>query len=406
MADLCISLSAARRHHARRHWLTPGRQRGDLLELVRGILALHATEPSSIYLSAWARLPGFQRSRLDRALFEERSLVRWMCMRRTLFVLPSADVAMFHQACVPRLLGSERRRLHKLFVMAELSDEAGAPDLAADLEARVLAVVGELGQAFGKDLTERVPEMKATFPYGEGRAWGGRFSLAPRVNYLACMGGGMVRTRPRGTWRSNQHSYALRTQWLPDLDLESWEQAEARSELARRYIEAFGPVSLDDIQWWTGFTKTHTRQALAALGVGVATVRLEEHEAEQYAIADQLEALAGAEPLEPTHVALLPTLDPLIMGYRDRRRFLDEPSRELLFDRNGNAGPSVWAGGRVLGGWAQAEDGRIVWRLFGEPGGAVESALEARAASLPEFLGEHRVLPNFPTPQMKELKGR
>ena len=377
---------------------------GDIPALASALVGLHATEPTSIYLSAWARLASFTRDDMERALFEERGVVRWLAMRRTLWVVAADDVPLVHQACAPRLLGPEERRLRQLMVLGGLGDEVGASARAAQIEADILAVVGELEQAFGTDISARVPEMKTTYPYALDKPYGGRFSLGSRINSVVCLRGGMVRTKPKGGWRSNQYSYVLRERWLPGVDPESMDPAEARCGLVRRYVQAFGPVSLDDVQWWTGFTKGQVRQAVVALGTQLAPVRVQGEHEEQWLPAEGVEDVLSAVPLDATRVSLLPTLDPLVMATKHRRRLMDAEGYALLHDRNGNAGPSILAGGRVVGGWVQRSDGPVVWRLFEDLGAEATHALEAQAARLEVFLEGERVMPNFPTPLMRELR--
>ncbi len=377
---------------------------GDLPALARAIVGLHATEPTSIYLSAHARQAAFDRPAVERALFEDRAVVRWLAMRRTLWVVAVDDVPLVHQACVPRLLGPEERRLHKLMVLGELSDHAGAPARAAQIEADILRVVGELGQAFGTDISARVPEMKTTYPYALDKPYGGHFSLGSRINGVVCMRGGVVRARPKGGWRSNQYSYALRDAWLPGVDPEGVDPAAARSSLVRRYLDAFGPASLNDIQWWTGFTKGQVKAAVKALGPALSPVRVAGEQGEQLVPADDLDAIAASEPLDQACVTLLPTLDPWVMATKHRRRIMGADGYALLHDRNGNAGPSILAGGRVVGGWVQRSDGRVVWRLFDELGREATGALEAAGAAMEVYLAGERVMPNFPTPLMRELR--
>ena len=74
-----------------------------------------------------------------------------------------------------------------------------------------------------------------------------------------------------------------------------------------------------------------------------------------------------------------------------------------LFDRNGNAGPTVWWGGRVVGGWAQRTSGEIVHRLLEDVGAEADAAVAAEAASLGDWLGDVRITPRFRTPLEREL---
>ena len=92
------------------------------------------------------------------------------------------------------------------------------------------------------------------------------------------------------------------------------------------------------------------------------------------------------------------------MGWTDRRFFLAGHAKHL-FDTNGNAGPTVWWDGRIVGGWAQRPDGEIVHRLLEDPGADGRAAIEAEGARLRDWLGPIRVTPRFRTPFERELAG-
>ena len=115
-------------------------------------------------------------------------------------------------------------------------------------------------------------------------------------------------------------------------------------------------------------------------------------------LADDLEPSAAPEPW----AALLPALDPTVMGWADRGWFLG-PHGPALFDRSGNAGPTVWWDGRIVGGWAQRKDGEVVFRLLEDIGRDGVSAVEAVAQDLRGWLGALRVTARFRTPLEKEL---
>ena len=90
------------------------------------------------------------------------------------------------------------------------------------------------------------------------------------------------------------------------------------------------------------------------------------------------------------------------MGWTGRDWFLGE-HRSTLFDRSGNAGPTVWCDGRVVGGWAQRRDGEIAIRLLEDVGADASSAVDDAAARLRVWLGDVRVTPRFRTPLEREL---
>jgi len=103
-------------------------------------------------------------------------------------------------------------------------------------------------------------------------------------------------------------------------------------------------------------------------------------------------------------VALLPALDPTTMGWQQRGWYLGGHG-SALFDRNGNAGPTVWADGRIIGGWAQRRTGEVVNRLLEDTGKETAIAVAEAAAGLEDWLGPMRITPRFPTPLQKSLAG-
>jgi hypothetical protein len=115
-------------------------------------------------------------------------------------------------------------------------------------------------------------------------------------------------------------------------------------------------------------------------------------------LADDLEATDAPEP----SAALLPTLDPTTMGWKERDWYLG-PHAATLFDSNGNAGPTVWWEGRVVGGWAQRRDGEIVFRLLEDVGAEAVRAVETEVARMADWLGTVRFSPGFLPPFQREL---
>ena len=188
--------------------------------------------------------------------------------------------------------------------------------------------------------------------------------------------------------------------WVPG-GLPSIPKDEAQAELVRRYLGTYGPATLVDVKWWTGWTVAETRKALGA--IGAAEVNLDDG-ATGWALAGDDPASAefrAAENADPW-VALLPALDATVMGWQERSWFLG-PHAKRLFDRNGNAGPTIWLNGRVVGGWVQRKDGEVAWQLLEDVGTEAERLVDARAAALREWLAELRFVPRFRTPLEQEL---
>jgi hypothetical protein len=170
----------------------------------------------------------------------------------------------------------------------------------------------------------------------------------------------------------------------------------AAAELVSRYLGAFGPATLDDIVWWMGWTRTQTRAALEA-----ADVREVRHD--DGSTGHVLEDHATRRDDASGSVSFLPSLDPTTMGWKERSWYLEPHHVPMLFDRNGNAGPTIWIDGRVVGGWAQRPDGEIAFEVLTEVGADERNLIDAEAARTAAMYGDVRHRCRFPTPMVAKL---
>jgi hypothetical protein len=218
--------------------------------------------------------------------------------------------------------------------------------------------------------------------------------LSTRVLFLLATDGRIVRGRPVGSWLSSQWRWAPAHGWLgPRAELDP---AAARAELAGRWLSAYGPGTAGDVSWWAGWSRRDTQAALR--DVGAVEVALDSGTG--YVLPNDVDAVPEPGPW----VALLPGLDPTVMGWKERDWYLGE-HRAALFDRSGNAGPTVWLAGRVVGGWAQTADGEVAVALLEDVGSEAEAMISAEAARLTSWLGAARVTPRFRTPLEQQLAG-
>jgi hypothetical protein len=245
-------------------------------------------------------------------------------------------------------------------------------------------------------LSRLVPALRTEITLGSGK-WATRSPLSSRLLFLLALEARVVRAAPAGTWRSSQYTWAATGQWF-DRVPEPPEPAEGRASLARRYLERFGPATVGDLHWWTGWTK---RQTVAALDAVDAVVVDLDGDAEGIVLPGDT---GGPREVDPGQVALLPGLDPTPMGWKHRDWFLGEHDT-VLSDGNGNIGPTVWVGGRVVGGWAQRGDGAVVWRLLEDVGGDATARITEEAAALEAWLAPEVVATRFPAQLQQELSG-
>ena len=379
-----------------RHRLAPARAADDVAAVAADLVGLHASDPASVVLGARARVAGFEVGHLERALYEDRAVVRILGMRRTMFVTPVATAGLIHAAVTTDLLPGERRRLARWLAetgTAGLRDREAAERWLAELAVETLAALEALGEATATELARRVPGLREQISFGEGKRWGGKVGMSTRMLFLLATEGRVVRGKPQGSWQSSLYRWAPMDRWV-DGGLEPWPRDLARTELVRRWLRSFGPGTLTDVRWWTGWTKADTARALASTGA----VEVDLDGATGHVLADDLEATPEPRPW----IALLPALDTTTMGWAERGFYLGEHAPHL-FDRNGNAGPTVWVAGRVVGGWGQRSSGEVVVRLLEDPGREAAAAVEAEAARLQAWLGAVRIIPRFRTPVEVEL---
>ena len=117
-----ITTAQRRARLAVRHHLAPAHAASTIEQAAHDQVGLHATDPTTVYLSPWARIPGLDRATVERALYDDRTLVRMIGMRRTLFIEPSDLAPVVHAACAPSIVPRERRRLEGWLVEAGVTD--------------------------------------------------------------------------------------------------------------------------------------------------------------------------------------------------------------------------------------------------------------------------------------------
>lgn len=158
-----------------RHLLSPAARASTSEAVAEAVLALHAADPASVYLSVAARLKDPSVADLERALYEDRTLVRMLCMRRTMFVVPR-ELAPVVDASTARAVAARERRNLARDIQQQLGFDEG---WFAETETAVLAALDEHGEATAAQLADAVPDLKSKIVQAEGsRTRPGRASPA------------------------------------------------------------------------------------------------------------------------------------------------------------------------------------------------------------------------------------
>jgi hypothetical protein len=375
-----------------RHHLAPAARAASVVQVAEDLVGLHGTDPASVFLAAAARMRQPEVEAIERALYHDRALLRMLGMRRTMFVVPVELAPIVQAACTQAIAAAQRRLLLQLLDQSGIAADDPERWLEEVEEATVKALAAR-GQALATELSEDEPRLREQLLLAEGKSYAARQSVSTRVLLVLAAEGRIARGRPRGSWISGQYRWSLIESWLPG-GMAEWSTEAAQAELVRRWLAAFGPGTVADLRWWTGLTAGEVKRALAT----VAAVEVDLDGIPGLVLADDLAPPAAAEPW----VALLPALDPTVMGWSGRGWYLGDHG-PTLFDRNGNAGPTVWWDGRIVGGWANRKDGEVAVRLLEDVGADGAAAVEAAAGRLADWLGPVRITPRFRTPLEREL---
>ncbi len=371
----------------RRHAIAPPTRVSGPEAATRAMTVLHSTEPATVYLSLLARVEALTVEDVDRALHVDRSLVKQLAMRRTLFVLPEDLLPAAWGSASARVADTERRRTAKDIELAGV-----APDGQAWLDEARAAVLSLLADSpegrTALELREAIGHIDVRIDVTAGSTWG-----AGRVLTHLGATGDLVRGANTLHWRLSRPRWVRMEHWL-DVVPPAWEARAGYAELVRRWLTTFGPGTVEDVQWWLGSTKAAVRQALVdleAVEVGL------EQAATGWVLPDDIDEVAAPEPW----AALLPVLDPTVMGWKQRGFYLGGHG-PALFDRNGNAGTTAWWDGHVVGCWVQDPEGVVQVRLLEDSSPDARRGLDVEARRLTEWLGGQRVSTVYPSPAMKE----
>ena len=326
------------------------------LAMVEHLVGQQAQEPGDPYVGLWTRLTGFRPAELSAAVVDRRA-VRVGIMRGTIHLTTAADALVLWPLMEPV---SRRQFGSTAFARRDLAGLDLADIVAA---ARPILEAQPLPNAkLGRLLAERWPDRPPA-------------SLALAVRALLPV----VQVPPRGTWRaSHQATWTTLEAWL-GRPLDPTPREEALRSIVLRYLAAFGPATVMDIQAWCWLTKL--KPIVESLRERLVTFR-DEQGRELFDLPDA----PRPDPDTAAPVRFLPEYDNLLLSHADRSRFADHDLRytEGLF-LNG----SFLVDGLLRGTWRSrgvAKDGRLVVRPFTALVDADRDAVEAEAADLGRFL--------------------
>jgi hypothetical protein len=347
----------------RRHRLDRRAPAGSLVQVARELCGVHAQIGVSAEIALWARVDALGRDDVRAALEDERTLVKTWAMRGTLHLLAADDLALYVAVLGPswddpggawlRGFGLTKKQYDTLLevVPRALGARPRTREQLAD----------KVAELAGPKLRERVLE-----------GWGSLLKPSARRGDL-CFG-------PN---RGRNVTFVRPDRWLGGLARVDAE--EARRELVRRYLSAYGPATADDLGRWLGWRGAAPTRLLREVEDELAEVELDG--APAWLLISDLDALKKATA--PRSVRLVPAFDPYVVGFRPRDLLVDSENAPRIFRPQAWFSPVVLVNGRAAGIWERERRGRrleIRIEPFAPLGAATRRSLMEEAERLGEFL--------------------
>jgi len=368
-----------------KHHLLPSSKGESIIQVVNDIIALHATSVGTTYLSLFARMRNFKRRDLDEEFYKKRKLLRLRAMRGTLFITSTELAPIIYQAVRLNLLKASNRILAPNKVMPQHEFD--------ELKKRLCDVL--------KDGGKTLPEIKRALPKSiirtlelkEGKSIYRMSNLSIALNLLIRQGI-IISEKDAGTLSiTKANRYMLFKEVYPNLDLESIGVEDAKTMLVRRYIKTFGPVTEEDIAWWTSLSKTDLKKVITTIEKELLRVNIEGFEREYLMLQTDYAQFVKFKPPKTRSVQLLPYEDPYTKGYKIRDRLIDKKYEKNAYV-GGGVQPTILLDGKIIGTWNRSmEEGKgpIKLYFFQHPESAIEREVIKKAKSLGKLMANQEV---------------
>jgi len=294
------------------------RQKLSALQVIENLVGMQAQAPDPPYVGLWTRLEGFHPDELARLILDRRA-VRVALMRNTVHLVSARDCLALRPLVQPVI----NRGLH-----ASRANRAGVEGVDIEaLSAAGRALLEEkprTAKELGVLLQERWPERDPT-------------SLARAIRHLVPL----VQVPPRGVWgKSGPAAHTTAEAWLG----RPLDRDPSLEELILRYLGAFGPATVKDMQTWSGLTRLG--EVVERLRPRLVTFR-DEPGRELFDLPDA----PRPDPVVPSPPRFLPEFENLILSHADRTRVIADEYRKAIASKNGMVPATFLVDGFVRGTW-------------------------------------------------------
>jgi uncharacterized protein YcaQ len=363
-ADTEIGSGRVGRFRLQRHHLG-GDATADVVSLSRDVCGLQAQITAAAYLQAWARNHAITRREIEDALWKKRTLVKTSLMRQTLHLVPADQFPIYISALKSSRAAGALRVMRRFGI----SDQE-----ATDLTLLIMESLAAGPQTRGPIRAAIRPKISKRMRAWMDRVWS--IMRLPIAEGLICYGPG----------EGNEATYVHSDRWMAVKPCKLSEE-QARAELLRWYLRAYGPATIRDFAHWSGMPAGEVRPLPSLLAAELEEVRI--NKTACLLLRDDVEALRAARDA-PGSVCLLPHFDPYLLAHREKDHLIAPRHYKRVYRNQGWISPVVLVDGAIVGVWSYKVQGKkvsVAVESFEKISKTVKALLEQEAQSLAAFFG-------------------
>jgi hypothetical protein len=363
--------------YAKQH-VFPGFGADNIKQVAHNLVGLHSARLPTPFVSLYARLDDFKTDDLRKELFDHRSMIKLRCMRGTLHIVPLALAPIVHQATLDKRVRVCQRVYHQLSISLDRVNE---------IKQSIVQFVKE-GPKSTDDILYYSNVSLDVFGSSQRILSKQKIKLIRTIVKHLWEEGLLCYLNESDHWGKEDRQYGYTPQIYPSLDLNSESVFEAQIELVRYHINQYGPVTEEDIYWWSGLNKSTIRKCLAYLKNYLVTIEWPGFNSEFFMTKLDFENFQAFHWQNSPWVALLAYEDSSLKGYFESRgRYIAAQHYKTLFNRIGEARASILFNGRVVGIWKwDKKKKRVFWTTFETLESSVSKELRSKIQALECFL--------------------
>lgn len=326
------------RFYLKSHFLLNNEEQNNVVKVVSECCGLNAQTARAPYISLWSRIKGFEKELLTKALYKDRQLVKTWLMRGTVHIVPVKDFSFYQKALRRNLVEGWHHTLQKHGLGLSLQKKTR-------LHKRIIDVLEEAS------LTKRelLPMVNYLLTGYSGKEQ--KIILSCTLRELSYQGF-LCHSEPAGSWyHFRENRFTKVEHWLQGIDLNKIDETEAKRELILKYLHSYGPASMQDFAYWSGFKVTDSKRIFEDIKQKLIEVQIMDLKGSFWILKKDLAVLDGISIKKRPPVRFLPEFDSLIMGHKNKSRILNDNYRKNVFLPLADVAPTILFNGRVIGTW-------------------------------------------------------